>query len=98
MVKLRALSILTGLLVASPVYAQFTPTVTLEPIPANLRRLSLEDVNPDTEVAIRLSWIANHSTTQPYEAEVTYDQARTPESMRRILPSHHSRPWSIVRG
>lgn len=87
MVKSRALIVLTGLLVSSPVLAQFQPTVNVQQLRPDLTRFSREDVDPETEVALRLRWTANHSTTQAYEAEVTYDAARTPENpdQRRVV-------------
>lgn len=77
MLKTRALVILTGLTLATSAEAQVS--VTVQPLPTNLTRFSLEDIQEGTEVALQLFWTANHASIQPYEAELTYEAARTAE-------------------
>lgn len=60
---------------ATPAWAQFLPTVTLVPLEQNQKEISLADIDPETQVAVRLQWTSTHNTFQTYNYEVTYEAA-----------------------
>jgi hypothetical protein len=75
MSKTRSLIVVAVALAwAAPAWAQ-QPTLTLEPLQANQRQLSLEDIDPATQVAVRLRWSATHNPLVAYNYEVTYEAA-----------------------